>query len=390
MRRLLVISNGIGEDSVAAEIARNFPKGWLADAYPMLGAGRAYRNLLPVVGPRAYLPSEGSRVASGTVRRDLAGGALKTVLPALKFLRSARRTYDGFLVVGDFIGVGACWLAGARGVVYLDVYKTGYGRNYSRLEKRIIARTCRTVFCRSERLAIALEMAGVDARAAGNVMMDAIPSADYDTTRRRLRLHAVTLLPGSRERTAENFALQVEALRRLPDELKPDVFVALADGVFPGDLAAASGLTVQSAGSDGTDGGRLTGSGLTVHLARGALRELIEAADIVLSQAGTATIQALGLGRPVVTFVGPDDRMKRFEEENRLFGESRILVPDDPGEMTAIMLRLLTEPNELARRGAIGRQRIGPPGAMRHIIGALADPARAAPPGQAANLSASR
>src|SRR5690606_16812657 len=135
----------------------------------------------------------------------------------LSFLRHARRDYDCVLVIGDFIGVGACWLAGIRDVVYLDVYKTGYGRLYSLLERQIIKRTCRTVFCRSPRLADMLKAAGIDARAVGNVMMDAIPYGDYSAAQRRLRLKAVTLLPGSREATAKNFALQVEALARLPE-----------------------------------------------------------------------------------------------------------------------------------------------------------------------------
>src|SRR5690606_24547887 len=194
-----------------AEIVRRFPRSLVADAYPTLGDGRAYRNACPVVGPRAHLPSEGSRVRRGTVVKDILGGLPRTIGPALQFLRSATATYDGFLVIGDFIGVGACWLSGIRDVVYLDVYHTGYGRDYLLLEKQIMKRTCATVFCRSPRLAATLGAIGIDARAAGNVMMDTIPSGDYDAGRRRLRLKAVTLLPGSREATIANFALQIEA-----------------------------------------------------------------------------------------------------------------------------------------------------------------------------------
>jgi uncharacterized protein (TIGR03492 family) len=372
VRRLLVISNGIGEDSVGAEIVRRFPRNLIADAYPMLGDGKAYRTACPVVGPRAQLPSEGSRIDRGTLAKDLAGGALATFAPSIRFLKEAKTTYDGFLVIGDFIGIAACWLAGIRDVVYLDVYHTGYGRAYYLGEKLILRRTCSTIFCRSPRLAQKLIAFKIDARASGNVMMDTVPAADYDAKRRKLRLKAVTLLPGSREATIDNFALQIEALALLPDQMKPDVFVAVADGINPEEMAKAANLFFHGpAGRERTDVGRLSGRGLHVHMARGALQPLLDASDFVLSQAGTATIQALGLGKPVITFTRENDRMKRFIEENRLFGEARRIVPAEAEKISEAVRRLLAEPAEVERLSAIGKERIGGPGVIKEIIGVL-------------------
>ena len=181
-RRVLFISNGIGEDSVGAEIVKRLPPGFEVEAYPTLGSGRAYAGICRVVGPRAELASQGSRVDAGTVARDIATGGLATIPPGLAFLRRARTAYDRHVVIGDFIGVAGCWLSGIRNITYLDVYKTGYGRPYAAIERWIIGRTCRTVFNRSERLAAVPGGLGVDARAAGNVMMDTIPPAT--TTRR--------------------------------------------------------------------------------------------------------------------------------------------------------------------------------------------------------------
>lgn len=363
-RRLLVISNGIGEDSVGAEIVKRLPPRFDVDAYPTLGSGRYYEGICNVVGPRAELASQGSRINRGTVVRDIAAGGLATIPPGLAFMRRSRKTYDHHLVIGDFIGVAGCWLSGIRGITYLDVYKTGYGRPYAAIERWIIKQTCRTVFNRSERLAATLVADGIDAHAVGNVMMDAIPVAGYDTSSRRTRPQAVLLLPGSREQTAVNFALQVEALLRLPVELRPDVFLALAAGVDPEELATAAGLrwdeATQSFSGD-----------LRVHAARGALGDLVTAADLVLTQAGTATIQSLGLGKPVITFVRKGERLKRFLEENRLFGEARLIVDADPAPLSEMIARLLSDPAELVRLGAIGRERIGGPGAIDAIIDSL-------------------
>ena len=245
------------------------------------------------------------------------------------------------------------------------------------------------MFCRSAGLAGQLAAMGVDARASGNVMMDTIPAAEYDVGRRRLKLQSVLLLPGSREATVANFALQIEALAQLPDEMKPDVFVAVADGINPEDMAKAAGLIHHGTASrERADAGRLSGRGLNVNLARGALKPLLDGTDLVLSQAGTATIQALGSGRPVLTFSRGSDRMKRFEEENLLFGEARQMVAADAGQLSEAVGRLLADPAEMARLGTVGRERIGGPGVIREIIGVLEQIAGKQP--KASSLSASR
>ena len=357
--KLLVISNGIGEDSVGAELVRRLPPSIVAQAYPTLGSGQYYDGVCQIVGPRATLASAGSRIAKGTIARDVRGGLLATVPPGLAFMHGARHAYDRVLVIGDFIGIGGCFLAGIRGVTYVDVYKTGYGRPYLGAERWIIGRTCRTVFSRHSTLADSLRRDGIDARAVGNVMMDTIPRSGFDARALRTRPLAVTLLPGSRDQTAVNFALQVEALLRLPAELRPDVFLGLAAGIDPAELARAAGLI--------WDGRDFSGD-LTVHVAQHALGNLVDNSDVVLSQAGTATIQSLGLGRPVITFIREGDRMKRHEDENRLFGDSRPLVRADAGELSETLAALLRDDADRARRGAIGRERIGGPGAIDRII----------------------
>jgi uncharacterized protein (TIGR03492 family) len=371
-RRLLFISNGYGEDSIAAAIVRNLPRGFIAEAYPTIGDGSAYRDTCAIVGPRAQLPSQGWRNVRFSLLRDLKSGALGTVWPGIKFLRRVRQSYDRIVVVGDIVGVAGSWVAGARNVIYLDVYKTGYGRSYSALERFFIKRTAATVFCRNDTLATALLAEGVDARAAGNIMMDVVPYGDYDAQSRRTRPTAVTLLPGSRQYTAESFALQIEAIRALPPEITPDIFLAVAGSISIDDLAKAaglmrSGLLTGEAGDLST----LRDRQLTVHMARNALGNLIDASDVVLSQAGTATVQAIGLGRPVITFRNFRDRRSRFEDEQKLFGLSRIVTLPEVGSVSEALAILLANPAQREKLGAAGRERVGAPGAMAAIVEAI-------------------
>ena len=73
VNKLLIISNGHGEDSIAAEIVRRLPKTIEVNAYPTLGDGRAYEGVCPIVGPRRHLPSEGHRLRGSLIRDALAG-----------------------------------------------------------------------------------------------------------------------------------------------------------------------------------------------------------------------------------------------------------------------------------------------------------------------------
>lgn len=372
-RRFLFISNGHGEDWIAAAIVAQLPKSVEVDAYPMIGAGNAYAGVCSIVGPRATLASEGWRNVKGSLRRDLTSGGLATVPPAFKFLRQMRGKYDRIIVVGDMVGVFACLATGHRGIVYLDVYKTGAARLYSSPERWAIKQTCRTVFCRSDSLARTLEHLGIDARSAGNVMMDTIPRGEYDARARRTRPLVVTLLPGSRALTSESFGLQVSALRTLPPELRPDVFLAVAGSVNVEELARETGLRrTTTLSAEPADLGELSDGNLTIHMARGsAMGNLLDVSDVVMSQAGTATVQALGLGKPVITFINPRDRRSRFTDEQMLFGDARTVVPAEVPAIGSALKNLLGDEEERRRLANIGRQRIGGPGAMQAILDAL-------------------
>lgn len=372
-QRFLIISNGHGEDWIASAIAARLTDMFLVEAWPVLGSGNAYAGICPIVGPRARLESGGARTAKGSLRRDLSKGGLATIPPALRYMRSIRNRYDRILVVGDAIVPLLAWITGHRNLYYVDCYKTGAARLYSGLEKHVIARTCRRVFCRADNLAGLLRDAGVDATAPGNLMMDTIPFGDYDAQSRRTQPLAITLLPGSRGETAENFARQVDALRRLPAELRPDVFLAVAGEIPVSDLAEASGLSrTNLLSAEGDDLGGLSDGAITVHLLRGrAMGNALAVSDIVLSQAGTATTQSLGLGKPVIHMTSPKDRQSRFEDEQRLFGEARIAVPGDADAVAQALGRLLGSADERARLGAIGRERIGGPGAIDEVLATL-------------------
>ncbi|RDE10641.1 hypothetical protein [Pelagibacterium lacus] len=369
--RVLVISNGHGEDAIGAELIRRFPRDGRVEAYPVVGSGHAYRDLCPLVGPRSHIPSQGWRHARGSVRRDL-GAMLKSVAPAVRFLRDSRDVYDKVVVIGDAVGLFLSWRAGLRVSIYLDVFKTGYAHAYPALERWVIGRTCDRVFCRDDILAKSLSKVGIDAHSHGNVMMDTIPYGDYAIDRGPPERAIIALLPGSRANTPANLSMQVAALEQVEGAGEAGIHVALATGIAPGDLAAATGLAWHPPEkTSSSDMGALVGKGLTLRLVAGAMGNVLQAADFVLAQAGTATQQALGLGKPVITYNDPANRPKRMADEQALMGESRMLVDPSAHAIADAVRLLLDDPGERARRGAIGRERLGGPGTLDAVLAEL-------------------
>jgi uncharacterized protein (TIGR03492 family) len=368
VNKLLIISNGHGEDSIAAEIVRRLPRGIEVNAYPTLGEGRAYEGVCPIVGPRRHLPSEGHRLRGSLLRDALAGFGIG---PALRFMRQDAKNYDAILVVGDLLGVVMCWWTGRRVRIYLDVYKSGYDNAYKRGELFVLKRAADLVLTRDPILAQQLSSRKINARFAGNAIMDTVATGKYDPQWHRRHMHAIAVLPGSRASLKDNFGVQFDALRRVPGIEGIDVFAVLARPGDAADLAEGTGMRLVPSKQE-ADLGTLTDGRVAIHLSTGSLGAVVGASDIVLGQGGTANLQAIGLGKPVISFHAEGSTDRRMARNEALAGDARIFTPRDPEAMAAAVSKLLADPADRARRGAVGRERMGPPGAIAAIIEELA------------------
>ncbi|MGV3492094.1 MAG: hypothetical protein ACO1OG_12325 [Devosia sp.] len=365
VKRLLIISNGHGEDSIAAEIARRLPKSIDIAAYPTLGEGKAYHGVCPLVGPRRHLPSEGQRRRGSLLRDAIAGFGIG---PAMAFMRGEAKSYDAILVVGDLLGVVMCWWSVNRARIYLDVYKSGYANQYSAIERWLLQRSTDLVLTRDPILAEQLESSRINARFAGNVMMDTIVTGAYDAQAHRRNAKAIAVLPGSRAAMKDNFTLQLDALRRVPGIEGIDVFAVLARAADAADLNGIGGTRLAPGNGRDGDLGTLSDGRVAIHLSTGSLGAVLAASDLVLGQGGTANLQSLGLGKPVVSFLAEDARETRRRRIAALTGDSRIVTDRTPEALAAELARLIADDADRKRRGALGRDRIGPPGAIPAII----------------------
>jgi uncharacterized protein (TIGR03492 family) len=409
--RLLVLSNGHGEDLIALRLIEALHHRHQAGAaagagaealsvvvLPLVGEGAAFaaaegQGLLQRVGPRLTLPSGGfSNQSLAGLLADLGAGLGALSWGQARLVRRWGRRGDPVLAVGDLLPLLLAWAAGGpygfvgtpksdytwasappagwRGTPLADTYHRLKGSEWDPWEWALMAHhRCRLVAVRDPLTARGLRRHGVAALAPGNPMMDGLayaPLPPWLEGRRRL-----LLLPGSRMPEAlRNLRRLVAALPSAP---RAPITALLATGSRPrseelaGPLAEA-GFHPQAVPA---------GSGAAAAWGRGALEVLHGPAgfnawaswgEVGLTAAGTASEQLVGLGIPALSLpgAGPQFQVGFARRQSRLLGGA-VRPCHDADELRQQLEILLAEPGERRRLGAIGRRRMGPPGGSERL-----------------------
>ncbi len=361
--RVLVVSNGYGEDAMGAVLAAALrERGAQVAAYPLVGTGHLYEPRgVPLLDPRRTLPTAGFGFRTGlrAAWKDLRAGWLRLTAAQRRTLASRRGLQDVVVAVGD---VFCLWMAAAadpRGVVYVPTAKSEHNDPHRAFELALVRRLARASFPRDERTAERFRQAGLPAEYVGNLMMDCLEfrGEDFGIP---TSAPVVLLLPGSRQDASANFASLCRVVREV-SAARPDVhfLVCLSPTVDPHALARASGAA-------------LVWDSLLVDTVRVRwtrnFGDAVLRAWVVVGMAGTAHEQAAGLGKPVVAYPagGVQFTPKFLRMQARLLGEAVVPVPG-PQQAAAAVLRLLADPEERGRRGRVGQDRMGPPGAAPRL-----------------------
>ncbi|KEF41952.1 MAG: sugar synthetase [Cyanobium sp. CACIAM 14] len=401
--RLLVLSNGHGEDLIALrliEALRAKVPGLELQVLPLVGVGQVFAGPeaageLRRVGPSLSLPSGGfSNQSLGGLLRDLAAGLPLLSWRQRRIVRRWGRSGSPILAVGDLLPLLLAW-AGGGPFGFLGTPKsdhtwaspapTGWGRSplsdcYHRAkgsewdpwEWALMAhQRCRLVAVRDRLTARGLRRHGVKATAPGNPMMDgfapAPPLPRWLEGRRRL-----LLLPGSRMPEAlSNVRALLAALP--PAEQTRPISVLLATGSRPdaaelAGLLNATGFTAAPA-PDGSGVEALWRRGrVEVMVGPGRFAAWAPLAELGLATAGTATEQLVGLGVPALSLPGPGPQFKAgfARRQSRLLGGA-VQPCHGPGELRERLMALLDDDRERARLGRIGRRRMGPAGGSARL-----------------------
>ncbi|MGL5794650.1 MAG: lipid-A-disaccharide synthase-related protein, partial [Waterburya sp.] len=361
--KLLVLSNGHGEDTIAVRIIeqlQNITKQLELAALPIVGQGYAYNKLnIPIAGRVQQMPSGGFIYQGGSpLWQDVRGGLIQLTLEQLQLVRRWGSQGGSILAVGDIVTLLYAWWSRANyafvGTAKSEYYlrddtgwlaKTSWieknlGSVYLPWERWLMSRpACKAVFPRDSLTTKILQQWSIPAYDLGNPMMDGITT---ETIIKNLDKLNILLLPGSRMpealRNWQQILISIGEIISTWQQKQLEFLAALAPALdlkpFITDALTKKWQINQETPQSIT----LVQNNTKLILSQQSYQNFLNQADIAIAMAGTATEQFVGLGKPAIIIPGdgPQFTYAFAEAQSRLLGCSIIMVESPTQVRSAI------------------------------------------------------
>ena len=388
-KRILFLSNGYAEDLIAAAIVEKLtpevPEIEIK-ALPLVGEGKAYEPLrILILGPRKLTPSAGFvGVNPLYLARDIISGWLGWFKDEIDVLRAERDLVDMVVCVGDVFLILLSSLFVKKPIIFLPTAKSDYAKGlkgHYGIEKWLIKRSCQLVLARDELTTSSLQDFGVRATYAGNVMMDClrITGEDFGTEKDG---YVVGILPGSKRDAYGNFSIILDAvisiekrasftgrvhfLLALPASLSLEKLRSVASRARKWKITEA----MPSRQESGLIAYLVSPQGPIIKIISGKFGDLLNRSQVIIGLSGMGNEQAVGLGKPVVSFPGRGPQVtEKFLRIQRTLLGGAIYIVDRNGEAVAdkVCSLLLKSPRQLREIVKMGKERMGGFGAAERV-----------------------
>ena len=375
---ILMLSNGHGEDIIGSNILDNLfskEENLYVSVLPIVGMGDAYKNLpVKMLGPTKNLPTGGfMRQSIKNFVTDVKGGILGLTYRQIQTLRKVSESVDTVICVGDLLLVILAGLFIKKDMIFLPTAKSEYISGHYKIEEKLMGKYVSLVLPRDEKTAKALREEDINAKFVGNAMMDSldIKGVDFGCDE---ETKLVGILPGSRDEAYQNMKMILKVIENLEDlkSEEMDYVTALAGRLSLDKLEREINelgwnMNVEA---DRLPAGVIatlnSPQGFCVKLSKGYFGDVLDKSDIFIGLAGTANEQAVGMGKPLVTFVGdgPQFNEKFVKAQKRLLGDSISVVEPIPEKVATELLVILHDDSRYQAMGDVGKERMGPPGGI--------------------------
>lgn len=345
MAKILLLSNGHGEDLSGALIGKDLQKfDHQVEAFPFVGHGYSFSSAaIKIVGETKEFSTGGLGYTSLLGRStEILQGQVFYLARRLFHLFSVAGNYDLLVVIGDVVPVLSAWLTRLPVVTYLVAYSSHY-EGKLRLPWPCVnclsSKRFLSVYSRDQLTADDLTnqlLRKVDF--LGNPFMDPVLKTQPALPQIHSRLG---LLPGSRRPELDkNLLLILRMIELLPEAnvINNDISfdIALVPALDDESLRNLVDLQVWKLGKsiERVSCLHLIGKKYRVNIHRDSFVKVLQSSDILLSMAGTASEQAVGLGKPVLQLQGhgPQFTASFAEAQRRLLGPTVFCADGSVGE----------------------------------------------------------
>lgn len=323
MKNLLFITNGHGEDQVAAALIKQLP-------------GQDITTLSLV---NTNLPSGGFSLRNFKyLLQDIHAGLIANTLKNIGFLFTNRGKYDLVVCIGDIVPMIAACIIKAP-FIFIGVNKSSYyqwfGYNYTPWELFLLDKYSLRTYVRDQYTFDQLKDKIKHLQYVGNPLMDITSPTGEGKTRALAREEVrIGLLPGTRE----DARLNIEDFAKVAAKMPNNHFI----------IATKEQSPFENVGFD----------------------ELLARSDIIIGLSGTGNEQAAGSGIPVISFYGRGAQYnKKFAlAQKQLLGDALLLLGKFNADKLAMACtQLLNNRDKIRSMGDIGKQRMGKKGALIKI-----------------------
>ncbi|MFC1478834.1 hypothetical protein ACFL57_05190 [Candidatus Margulisiibacteriota bacterium] len=394
--KILILSNGKGEDSIAVTVLDQLRQvigsaELTVDlaAMPLIGNGNAYAKAgIEVIDSADILPSGGFVLQKfSSFIADIKAGLFALHSRQLKTIKHEKP--DLIIAFGDIFPVILALLTG-KPVIHVGTAYSVHLRKLITLEKWLFHK-CRLVLSRDELTASHLRDCDINALCVGNPMMDdpllegtlnqspgkpgsgtgqakglrdlgtettstATDSSDAELTTENYqpttKKDVVGLIPSSRIDAYDNLQKMIEVIQYIPQKDNLLFLVSVAPNLDTEKIASiVSGYQDQ----------------LDLKLVKGSLGDVIHPSKIAMGMTGTGNEQVVGLATPLVLLQGsgPQSSPARMKHYQKLLGDA-VFVPQGNDEQVGKQIgALLKDVEHLEQMGQVGVKRMGPPGAAK-------------------------
>lgn len=355
--RIVITSNGYGEDAIGAMLAcrvkDRFPSAEVS-AFALVGSGKEYAARgIEVISPPSEMPSGGVvKYSLRALLKDVRHGLGRDIKAQIAAWRAMRGKYRTPLCVGDvYLLLIALWGQGMTPAL-IATAKSAWTNGHFGLERYILRRRARKVWTRDEATAQELARCGVESEFRGSPIMDlSLGDDDAPDPWRDLEPPHVLVLPGSRERAYGDIGMLLDTIRLLSEKRRCSFVMVLAPTIDREKLLSSARYEVRD--------GLLRVGGATVRLTNGSIASVARGADILIGLGGTANQVAAGLGVPVVSILE-----KGKLAQKKLLRDAELLVPATSEDLSAAVHALLDDPERMREMSEAGVRMLGGPGAL--------------------------
>jgi len=331
--KILILSNGHGEDLSGSLLAKQFVKsGYSVNALPIVGKGNHYKKeKIKIIGKTKEFSTGGIGYNSLKGRlSEIFGGEIFYLLKKLYLTFRIRSKYDYFFVVGDIVPVFFAWVCKKDFFTYLVAYSSHYEGELklpwpskffllSQKAKKIYTRDFLTANDLTTQLKKKVSF-------LGNPFMDKFFSRNKELNKSEF---SIGLFPGSRfPEVLDNFVLILEVLEVLSDlryfqkiEFNFAIVNALSSSKIKEIFKKRRWLNLENTQDKYLL--RFKYKSLEVNTYWNNFDKILLKSRCCISMAGTAAEQAIGLGKPVIQIEGKGPQFtKTFAEaQRRLLGK---------------------------------------------------------------------